>query len=95
MSVIAGNDCKLARAKNINYKKLQSSGFKNNELSHNPENVVHKYSSYGLSDVEKRMLLRGSNYALPPPKLNYGEIILHLSRYFFIILHLCNYVVIS
>ena len=40
---------------------------------HDLDKVIFNYSSYKLSDLEKRLLAKGLNYALPPIKLNYGD----------------------
>ena len=40
---------------------------------HDLDKVVFNYSSYKLSDLEKRLLAQGLNYALPPIKLNYDD----------------------
>ena len=50
---VAGNNSKLAREKNFHYKILQTLGFKNNKLLHNPEDLVHNYLYYNLPVVEK------------------------------------------
>lgn len=50
---VAGNNSKLAREKNFHDKILQTLGFKNNELLHNPKDLVHNYLYYSLPDVEK------------------------------------------
>ena len=38
-----------------------------------PDKVIFNYSSYKLSDLEKRLWANGLNYALPTIKLNYGD----------------------
>ena len=38
--------------------------------SHNPDKMITKYSSDQLSDIEKTILAKSLNYALPPKKLN-------------------------
>ena len=40
---------------------------------HDPDKIVLNSSSYDLADLEKRLLGKGLNYALPPVKLNYGD----------------------
>ena len=41
--------------------------------SHNPDKIIINHSSYQLSDVEKTILAKGLNFALPPKKLNYAD----------------------
>ena len=48
-------------------------GLENRYECHDPDKVIFNYSSYKLSDLEKRLLAKGLNYALPPIKLNYGD----------------------
>ena len=40
---------------------------------HDPDKVIFNYSTYKLSDLEKRLLANDLNYLLPPIKLNYGD----------------------
>ena len=48
-------------------------GLENRYECHDPDKVIFNYSSYKLSDLEKRLLAKGLNYALPPIKLNNGD----------------------
>ena len=41
--------------------------------SHNPDKIIINHSSYQLSDIEKTVLAKGLNFALPPKKLNYAD----------------------
>ena len=41
--------------------------------THDPDKVIFNYSSHRLSNVEKNVLARGLNFALPQVKLNYGD----------------------
>ena len=41
--------------------------------SHNPDKIIINHSSYQLSDIEKTILAKGLNFALPPKKLNYAD----------------------
>ena len=40
---------------------------------HDPDKVISNYSSYKSLDLEKRILAKGLDYALPPIKRNYGN----------------------
>ena len=53
--------------------KLHNLGLENRYECHDTDKVIFKYSSYKLSDLEKNLLAKGLNYALPPIKLNYGD----------------------
>ena len=42
--------------------------------SHNPHKIIIiNHSSYHLSDIEKTVLAKDLNFALPPKKLNYAD----------------------
>ena len=70
---LVGNDSKLSKVMDVNNKKLHNLGLDNRYECHDPDKVIFNYSSYKLSDLEKRLLAKGLNYALPPIKLNYGN----------------------
>ena len=70
---LVGNDSKLSKVMDVNNKKLHNLGLDNRYECHDPDKVIFNYSSYKLSDLEKRLLAKGLKYALPPIKLNYGD----------------------
>ena len=41
--------------------------------SHNPDKIIINHLSYQLSHIEKTVLAKGLNFALPPKKLNYVD----------------------
>ena len=41
--------------------------------SQDPDKVIANYSSYNLSDNEKKLLAKGFNFAVPPQKLNNAD----------------------
>ena len=41
------------------------------KLQHDPNKVIHNYSSYDLSKAEISLLLKGLNFSLPPKKLKF------------------------
>ena len=43
---------------------------------HDPDKVIHNFSSYILSDIEKSILCKGLNFALPPRKLKFENYLL-------------------
>lgn len=51
-----------------NFKISQLMGSK---LKHNPEEVIHNFSLYNLSTIEKSLLSKGLNFALPPKDLKF------------------------
>ena len=70
---LVGNDSKLVKVKQVHYKKLHALGKDSSTGIHNPDKVLFNYSSHKLSNVEKNVLDRGLNFALPPVKLNYRD----------------------
>ena len=67
------NDSKLVKIKQVHYKKKHALGKNNSIGAHDPDKVIFNYSSYKLCDIEKKILVRGLNFALPPVKLNYRD----------------------
>ena len=55
------------------YKISQLMGSK---LKHNPEEVVHNFSSYNLSTAEKSLLCKVQKFALPPKDLKFENYLL-------------------
>ena len=70
---LVGNDSKLSKVRDVHNKKLHNLGLEKRYECHDPDKIVLNSSSYDLSDLEKRLLGKGLNYALPPVKLNYGD----------------------
>ena len=70
---LVGNDSKLSKVRDVHNKKLHNLGLESRYECHDPDKVIFNHSSYKLSDLEKRLLPKGLNYALPPIKLNYGD----------------------
>ena len=70
---LVGNDSKFSKVRDVHNKKLHKLGLENKYECHDPDKVIFNYSLYKLSDLEKRLLVKDLNYALPPIKLNYGD----------------------
>ena len=54
------------------YKLLQES---KTESDH--EKVIFKFSNYVLSDIEKKLLVKGLNFCLPPKQLKCADYLVH------------------
>ena len=68
------NDAILTKCQEVHKKKLYSLGyFERDKDANDPEQVIHNFSSYVLSDDEKSLLSKGLNFALPPKKLNFAD----------------------
>ena len=67
------NDSKMVKMKQVHYKKLHALGKDNSIGVHASDKVIFNCTSYKLSDIEKKVLVGGLNFALPPVKLNYAN----------------------
>ena len=67
---LVGNDKKITKVKETHCKKLKNLGLASLIRSHNPDKITINRSSYHLSDIEKAVLAKGLNFALPPKKSN-------------------------
>ena len=71
---LKSNDDTLSKCKEIHKKKLYKLGyFERDKDVNDPDQVIHKFSSYTLNDTEKSLLAKGLNFALPPRKLNFAD----------------------
>ena len=70
---LVGNDKKITKVKETHCKKLKNLGLASPIRSHNPDKIIINHSSYHLSDIEKTVLAKGLNFALPPKMLNYAD----------------------
>ena len=70
---LVGNDSKLVKIKQVDYKKLHALGKDSSIGANDPDKVIFNYSSHKLSDIEKKVLVRGLNFALSPVRPNYGD----------------------
>ena len=62
----------LSKVRDVHNKKLHNLRLENRYDCHDPDKLIFNYSSYKLSDLEKRLLAKGLNHALTSTKLNYG-----------------------
>ena len=73
VSIIDFSHILCLNVKEIHSKKLKELGLVAGLKSHDPDKVIANYSSYNLSDNEKKLLVNGLNFAVPPRKLNYAD----------------------
>ena len=45
-------------------------------VSHDPNKVIHNFSNYHLTDSYKSLLIRGPDFAIPPKKIEYSKFLL-------------------
>ena len=67
---LVGNDSKLSKVRDV-HNKLHNLGLENRYECHDPDKVIFNYSSYKLSDLEKRLLR--FELCITTNKLNYGD----------------------
>ena len=70
---VVGNDKKILNVREFHRKNLKGLGMVAGLKSHDPDKIIANYSSYNLSDNEKKLLIKGLNFAFPPRKLNYAD----------------------
>ena len=71
---LRSNDATLTKCQEVHKKKLYNLGyFERDKDSDDPEQVIHNFSSYVLSDDEKSLLAKGLNFSLPPGKLDFPD----------------------
>ena len=70
---LVGNDKKIIKVKKTRCKKLKNLGLASPVRSDNPDKIIINHTSYQLSDIDKTVLDKGLNFALPPKKLNYAD----------------------
>ena len=72
-----GNDKAILKHKQIQNKKLNNLRVTTLESSsHDPDKVVYNFSDYKLSESEKSVLSKGLEFAIPPNKLEYADLML-------------------
>ena len=49
---------------------------------HDPSKVIFNFSRYELSDCEKRLLAKGSNFSLPPKHLDYADYLVNFELFY-------------
>ena len=55
-------------------KKLYKLGYFERDRERNdPDQVIHNFSSYALSDVERSLFPKGLNFSIPPKNLKFAD----------------------
>ena len=68
-----GNDRSFSKYQNIQDKKIcKLSNSVVVDVSHDPEQVIHNFSSHIVTEAEKSVLSRSLQFVLPPKTLEYG-----------------------
>ena len=71
---LKSNDATLSKCQDVHKKKLYSLGyFERDKDTNDPDQVIHNFSAYVLSDDEKTLLAKGLNFSLPPKALNFAD----------------------
>ena len=61
------------------YKLLQESKTRNDPEK---KEVIFNFSKYVLSDIEKKLLVKGLNFCLPPKQLKYVDYLVHFELFY-------------
>ena len=70
---LVGNNKKITKVKETHCKRLRNLDLVSLVRSYNPDKVIINYSSYQQSDIEKTILAKSLNFALPPKKYYYAH----------------------
>ena len=75
------NDKNMQKCKEVQDCKILKLG-KNSLSRSNPYKVIYNFSSVTLSDIDKSLLSKGLNFALPPASLEYSEYLVDYELFF-------------
>ena len=68
------NDATLSKCKDVQRNKLYKLGyFERDKKTNDPDQVIHNFSTYHLSDEEKSLLAKGLNFSIPPKSINFAD----------------------
>ena len=74
MSEVSGNDKSISKHQKMQDKKFcKLSSFVREKVSHDPEKVIYNFAKRNLTEVEKSVLCKGLQFALPPRNLEYVD----------------------
>ena len=73
-NLISCNVKTIRKVENVQHYKLAE--LMGSKLHHNPNQIIHHFSSYQLSEIEKSLLCKGLNFALTPKKLKFENYLL-------------------
>ena len=71
----------MQKCKEVQDCKILKLG-KNSSSRSNPYKVIYNFSSVTLSDIDKSLLSKGLNFALPPASLEYSEYLVDYELFF-------------
>ena len=66
---LSGNDNRLSQVSVTHENKLYNLTNDNLVYDHNPDDIIHNFSSYTLNDSDKSLLKKGLNFSLNPKNL--------------------------
>ena len=79
---LQSNDKYIEEHTKIQDKKLCNLISNNKTFQIDPSKVIHNFSKYELSDLEKSILIKGLNYPINPGKLIYGDFCINFELLF-------------
>ena len=78
-----GHNDKVLKQKSTIQQKKFNNLVKDKKPHHDPEkNFFFNYSNYGLSEVQKSLLLKGLNFSIEPKKLNHADYLVNFELFY-------------
>ena len=68
--------CNIKTIRKVDVQRYKLAELMGSKLHHNPNKIIHNFSSYQLSEIEKSLLCKGLNFALPRKKLRFENCLL-------------------
>ena len=79
---LALNDKNISKTRKNQSKKLHNpclnNSYHNSVTSHDPDKVIFNFLDHVLNTIEKSLLSKGLNFAIPPKNINYTDFMLPL-----------------
>ena len=73
-----GINDKILKPKNLVLQKKFYKLLQESKTENDPEKVIFNFSKYVLSNIEKKLLVKGLNFRLPSNQLKYANYLVHL-----------------
>ena len=68
--------CNIKTIRKVDVQHCKLAELMGSKLHHNPNKIIHNFSSYQLSEIEKSLLCKGLNFALPQKNLKFENYLL-------------------
>ena len=81
-SLFLRNDSRILALKSTIQQKKLSNLVQSSTSMHDPSKVIFNFSKYELSDCEKRLLAKASNFNLPLKHLDYADYLVNFELFY-------------